>query len=118
MLGELLVRFVLGGLIVSAFAFIGDLLKPKSFSGIFGAAPSVALATLGLALAKEGGEYAGLEGRSMVAGAVALFVYSQAVSRALLRREGRAPLAAPLAAAGSWLLWMFVAFSLWGLFLR
>ena len=118
MLGELLVRFVLGGLIVSAFAFIGDLLKPKSFSGIFGAAPSVALATLGLALAKEGGEYAGLEGRSMLAGAIALFVYSQAVSRLLLRREGTALLSAPLAAAGSWLLWLAVALGLWWPFLR
>jgi hypothetical protein len=118
MLGELLVRFVLGGLIVSAFAFVGDLLKPKSFSGIFGAAPSVALATLGLALAKEGSEYAGLEARSMVAGAVALFVYSRAVSRAPLRPDGKARPSAPIAAAGSWLLWLVVAFSLWGLFLR
>jgi len=31
---------------VSAFAVIGDLFKPKSFGGLFGAAPSVALATL------------------------------------------------------------------------
>ena len=41
MLPELAIRFVLGGLIVSAFAVIGDILHPKSFAGIFGAAPIV-----------------------------------------------------------------------------
>ena len=42
---ELLVRFVIGGLAVSSFAVVGDIFKPKSFAGLFGAAPSVALAT-------------------------------------------------------------------------
>jgi hypothetical protein len=41
-------RFLIGGTIVSVFALIGDVLKPKGFAGLFGAAPSVALATLGL----------------------------------------------------------------------
>ena len=41
---ELVLRFVLGGVIVSLFSLLGDLWKPKTFSGIFGAAPSVALA--------------------------------------------------------------------------
>jgi transposase len=31
---------------VSAFAALGDTLRPKSFAGLFGAAPSIALATL------------------------------------------------------------------------
>jgi hypothetical protein len=39
---QIFIRF--GGVVVSAFALIGDLLKPKSFGGLFGAAPSVALA--------------------------------------------------------------------------
>ncbi len=38
---EILYRFLIGGLVVSAFALIGDLLKPKSFAGLFGAAPSI-----------------------------------------------------------------------------
>ena len=42
---EFLIRFLIGGAIVSAFAMIGDVLRPKSFAGLFGAAPSVALAT-------------------------------------------------------------------------
>ena len=56
MLSELAIRFVLGGLFVSAFAVIGDMLHPKSFAGIFGAAPSVALASLGLTFLTQGVE--------------------------------------------------------------
>ena len=47
---EILIRFLIGGVVVSVFAVIGDILKPKSFAGLFGAAPSVALATLGLTI--------------------------------------------------------------------
>jgi hypothetical protein len=36
----LLIRFVLGGLIVSAFAVVSEMFKPKTFAGLFGAAPS------------------------------------------------------------------------------
>ena len=47
---EYVIRFLAGGVVVSAFAMLGDLLRPKSFAGLFGAAPSVALTTLGIAL--------------------------------------------------------------------
>ena len=43
---ELVIRFVVGGAIVSLFAVLGDVVCPKTLSGVFGAAPSVALATL------------------------------------------------------------------------
>jgi len=46
-MSQLLARFLIGALVVSAFAVMGDLLKPKGFARLFGAAPSVALATLG-----------------------------------------------------------------------
>ena len=52
-MSEILLRFLIGGAVVSAFALLGDLFKPKSFAGLFGAAPSVALATLGLTVAKR-----------------------------------------------------------------
>src|ERR1700687_4243106 len=42
--------FFVRGVVVSLFAILGDPLKPKSFAGLFGAAPSVALATLGLTI--------------------------------------------------------------------
>src|ERR1700680_3152638 len=51
---ELLFRFLIGGTLVSTFALIGDLFKPKKFAGLFGAAPSIALATLGLGLSAVG----------------------------------------------------------------
>ena len=51
---DVLIRFIIGGLFVCAFAVLGDSLKPKSFAGLFGAAPSVALATLLLTIRREG----------------------------------------------------------------
>jgi len=71
---DIVIRFVIGGVVVSAFAVLGELFKPKSFAGIFGAAPSVALATLSLTVAKDGRGYAAIEARSMILGAVAFFV--------------------------------------------
>jgi uncharacterized membrane protein (GlpM family) len=82
---ELLLRFVIGGLVVSLFAVISDLFKPKTFAGLFGAAPSVALATLGLTVVTHGKGTAATEAHSMIIGAVALFLYSYAVSFVMLR---------------------------------
>jgi hypothetical protein len=76
-MSQILVRFPVGGAVVSTFATIGDLLKPKSFAGRFGAAPSVALATLALTVATEGASYAATEARSMMAGAIALTAYGR-----------------------------------------
>jgi len=75
---QLIYRFLAGGLIVSLFAVIGDVVRPKGFAGLFGAAPSVALATLTLAVLTEGKPYAALEARSMIAGSVAFFLYALA----------------------------------------
>src|SRR5437763_12534207 len=68
MLSELAVRFLLGGAVVSAFSVVAEMWEPKTFAGIFGAAPSVALASLALAFHKHGGAYVAIEGRSMVIG--------------------------------------------------
>ncbi len=108
---ELVVRFVLGGVVVTAFAMLGDVLQPKSFAGIFGAAPSVALATLGLTFASHGGSYSGLEGRSMIAGSAAFLLYAVLTSRLLLKRAGNTLVVAGIA-------WLALAFGLWGLLLR
>ena len=43
---ELIFRFLIGGTLVSAFALVGDAVRPRSFAGLFGAAPSIALATM------------------------------------------------------------------------
>ena len=38
---DLVVRFLLGGTIVSLFALIGDILKPQGFAGLFGTGMSL-----------------------------------------------------------------------------
>ncbi len=94
---------------VSAFSLLGDILKPKSFAGLFGAAPSVALATLVLTVAHEGKQYASLETRSMVLGALAFFLYASVVSRCLTR--GKVPALAVTSLIMP--LWFASAFGLW-----
>ena len=114
MVGDLILRFVIGGLIVSIFSVVGDVFKPKSFAGIFGAAPSVALATLGITYISQGASHATLDGRSMVVGGIALGCYSLLVSRLLLQYRWNTIVATGV----SWLLWLAVAFGLWAAFLR
>ena len=99
---EYIVRFLVGGAVVSAFAILGDVLRPKSFAGLFGAAPSVALATLGIAVYTQGAGYAMLQSRSMMAGAIALAVYSVVVCHLLVRARLR-PLSATLLSLTAWL---------------
>src|ERR1700691_5871047 len=65
---QLVIRFVIGGLAVCAFALLGEVLRPKTFAGLFAAAPSVALATLTLTLLANGKHYAAIEARSMAVG--------------------------------------------------
>ena len=105
---EYVVRFVVGGIVVSAFAMLGDMLRPKSLAGLFGAAPSVALATLGIAIYQHGATYAGSQTVSMMAGAVALSVYSGGVCHLLVRTGLRAAPATVL----SLVVWLIVAFGL------
>ena len=107
-MGEYVLRFFLGGLVVSLFSMLGDMLRPKSFAGLFGAAPSVALATLGLAVADHGAGYAATESQSMMLGAVALSIYSVLVCQLLMRARMRALLASSLAFA----LWLMLALGL------
>ena len=61
-MSELLIRFVIGGVVVSLFAMLGDVLRPKSFAGLFGATPSIALATVGLTIHHDGTFVVGASG--------------------------------------------------------
>jgi len=99
---EYLVRFLVGGLAVSAFAIIGDMLRPKSFAGLFSAAPSIALATLAIAIFNHGASYAAVQTEAMILGAVAFLVYSIVVCQLLMRLHWNA-LRASLAAIAAWL---------------
>jgi len=82
---ELIVRFMLGGAIVSLFSLAGDVFRPKSFAGLFGGAPSVALATLALTISKEGSRYASAECRAMLFGAASLAIYSVVICWLLMK---------------------------------
>jgi uncharacterized membrane protein (GlpM family) len=105
---ELVIRFILGGAIVSGFAVAGERFRTKSFSGLFGAAPSVALASLGMAYASEGAETVVILGRSMMLGSMAMFVYAVACVAATKR------LALPvwLVAGAAWIAWFAAALCL------
>jgi uncharacterized membrane protein (GlpM family) len=105
---DYLIRFIAGGVIVSVFAILGDVLRPKSFAGLFGAAPSVALATLTLTSFKQRSEYLSLEGRSMLIGVIAFAVYCVVICH-LLKRFRWSALAAT--SVGTFV-WLPVAFGL------
>ena len=110
-------RFLIGGAVVTIFAALGDIFRPKSFAGLFGAAPSIALATVSLTIHHKGSSYASIEARSMVLGAVAFLTYSTLVSRVMMRRKPHA-LKATLVLMPVWFitafgLWFFLARWLW-----
>src|SRR5579872_1040361 len=111
---EILFLFFVGGAVVAAFSCLGDLFKPKSFAGLFGAAPSVALATLALTIATEGKRYGAIEARSMIAGAAAFLVYSICVTQGLFRYK----LPALLVSSLSLTVWLATALGLWAMLLR
>jgi uncharacterized membrane protein (GlpM family) len=113
-MSQILIRFVIGGAVVSVFAVLGDVFKPKSFAGLFGAAPSVALVTLGLTVASQGASYASMEARSMVAGAIAFFVYASCASWILMHHNIKALLLTVCLIP----LWVGVAFGLWQVWLK
>lgn len=109
-----IVRFVVGGIIISLFAALGDVLKPRGFAGLFGAAPSVALATLALTVANEGKDFAGIEARSMIVGAGAFVVYG--ITCVYLMGVRR--IKASFASVGALSVWALCAWGLWTMFLR
>lgn len=111
---ELAIRFCIGGLIVSIFAFLGDLFRPKSFAGLFEAAPSVALATLLLTIFSKGQLYAAIEARSMIAGAVVFLFYAITAAVLMFRyRFSALKVTVPLL-----IVWVGSALGLWFAFLR
>jgi len=108
-LGDIVLRFLIGGAAVSAFAAIGEAFAPKSFSGLFGAAPSVAIATLALAFASQGASAVASAARWMLVATLAMFAYA-CCCITLGRRHG---VPVWLAASASWLVWLAVAGASW-----
>lgn len=108
-MSDYLIRFIVGGTVVSIFAILGDVLRQKSFAGLFGAAPSIALATLGLTIHQHGKAYASEETRSMIFGAIGFLAYAALVSWVL--RRYRPPTL--LATVFLMPIWFIVSFALW-----
>lgn len=108
---DLIVRFMVGGVVVSVFAMTGDVLRPKSFAGLFSAAPSVALATLALTIHKQGKPYAAQEAASMLLASIAFIVYAAAASYILRRWR----ISALVTALVTMPIWAGVSLGLWAL---
>ena len=111
---QVLIRFLIGGVVVSAFAALSEVFRPKSFAGLFGAAPSIALATLGLTIVHSGKAFAAMEARSMILGAMAFCLYANLCSLVLMRHKISA-LATTLMLLP---VWLAASFGLMYLFLR
>lgn len=105
-------RAIFGGTLVVVFAVLGEWLRPKSFSGLFAAAPSVALASLVITNVTHGAHATWLSALGMLAGAVALAA-AAGVAIDAVKRFGA--LRGALAAIA---VWCVAAASLWAVALR
>jgi MFS family permease len=83
----IVVKALLGGLLVVAFAALAQTLAPKRFAGVFAAAPSVALAGLSVTLLTKGAADARVDCLGMSAGALGFVAYAL-LAPVLMRRWG------------------------------
>lgn len=100
---------MIGGIIVSAFAVLAEIFRPKTFAGLFSAAPSIALATIGITIARHGKIYAATEAHSMLFGTIGFFCYASAACWLLMRMKMKA-LTATIALLP---VWFGISLALW-----
>lgn len=108
-MNELIVRFALGGVAVSLFSALAEIFKPKSFSGILGAAPAVALVSLGLTFEQRGNSVVRDHGLGMICGGVGFLAYACAC--VFTTSNQRLPVW--VGAAVCWAFWFLVAAAAW-----
>jgi hypothetical protein len=106
---EYIAKFVVGGLLVCAFALISQICKPKQFAGIFSTAPSVLLAGLAVTLLTKGATHAMLNAEGAIAGAIGMIVYC-VIAVPMIKRH-KAIVGSALSLFG-WFLASFCAFAL------
>jgi uncharacterized membrane protein (GlpM family) len=106
---DLVLRFALGGVAVSLFSAVSELFKPKSFSGIFGAAPAVALVSLALTFEQRGKAVVHDHAQGMICGGLGFLMYACACVYTTANR--RIPVWA--GAVLCWGAWFLVAASAW-----
>jgi hypothetical protein len=110
--GIILLKGVVGGILVVLFAFLGEVIRPRSLAGITSGAPSIAAAGLAVTLLTSGVTMAWDLSLGMIAGAAALVSWCLVGVDAVKRFGG---LKGSLAAT---VVWFVVAFALWGVVLR
>jgi uncharacterized membrane protein (GlpM family) len=74
----LAVKGCLGGAFVVAFSVLSEGLRPKSFAGLFGAAPSIALGALTVTAVTRSTAAGRDQSLAMIVGAVAMILYCAA----------------------------------------
>lgn len=111
-IGALLLKALVGGLLVVVFAIIGETIRPRRLAGIASAAPSIALASLGITLVVSGVDHARNLSTGMMAGAVGLIAWCL-VAAYTVKRFG-----AVKGTAAAAVVWFAVAFGLWSAILR
>ena len=110
--GIILLKGFVGGILVVLFAFLGEVVRPRSLAGVTSGAPSVAAAGLLVTLLTSGVAMAWNLSLGMIAGAVALTTWCLVGVDAVKRFGG---LKGSLAATA---VWFTVAFALWAVVLR
>jgi uncharacterized membrane protein (GlpM family) len=109
LVNDLPLRFLLGGAAVSLFSAVAELFKPKTFSGLFGAAPAVALVSLGLTFAQRGHAVVQDLALGMMCGGIGFLAYACAC--VFTTSSSRIPV---WASAGlCWAVWLLVAATAW-----
>ncbi|HZT90426.1 MAG TPA: DUF3147 family protein [Gaiellaceae bacterium] len=89
------IKTVEGGVLVVLFAVVADVVRPKRFSGIFAAAPAVALAGMTVSGVAKGAREVHLSAAGMIAGGIGIVLYCGTVFLLHLRIDAfRAALAA------------------------
>jgi hypothetical protein len=76
---SILVKAVAGGILVVAFALLGESLHPKRLAGLFSAAPSIAIAGLVVTVVAKGDVAASREALGMIVGAAGFVVFAACV---------------------------------------
>ena len=111
-LGVLALRGLAGGVLVVVFALLAEVVTPKAFSGLFAAAPSVAIASLSITIVAEGAAEARQDSIGMAVGGVAMAGCCVLAVTAIPR------VGAVWGSAVAWLAWSVIAFGLyWAVFI-
>jgi hypothetical protein len=110
-LGVLALRGLAGGGLVVVFALIGEIVRPKAFSGLFSSAPSVAVASLAITAGFETVGKARQAAIGMVIGGLGMAACCVAAAAVIPRAK------ALVGSLAAWVSWGLVALGLyWAVF--